>query len=168
MRLALVLLLVCLPVHALEFKKIGNNKYEMIGFFDEYSYIDIRDFLNKRKDQQITIIPFSHGGYANDVFDIMREIRKHGNITFFVDPKAESYCHSMCAFSSVAANKRYGKFGFHPLSHTSTIDIQVVKDINKNLQEYLIYYGMNKNLAQTTTLSQSQELQYVIFNGSWK
>lgn len=168
MKLIILSLFFCLPAYALDFKKIADDQYEMIGYFDEYSYINIREFLKSKKNKSITIIPFSHGGYANHVFDIMREIRNHGQVTFVVDSSKHSYCHSMCAFSASAAKARYGKFGFHPLAPTSTIDKLVVKDINNTLQEYLIYYGMNKNLAQTTTLSQSRELQYVIFNGGWR
>lgn len=74
LKIVFVLLFVSISLNALTFKEIKtNDKFKTIkiqGKFDRSSLKQFNEILTKYKNEKIKFIPYSKGGYANDVFGI--------------------------------------------------------------------------------------------------
>lgn len=161
-KIGLVLLsLLSINTYALEFKPGGHPQiFEMVGDYDEYSIVDIKEFLYKHPEP-VLIFPYSKGGAAQNVLEIQNVIKDHGNVGFYVDDKG--FCYSMCAWTALAANRLAGEFNFHgvrageikqgkyvakPYQQTSTYENGIYQT-NKELQLRAMDKGIPARTAES-------------------
>lgn len=165
--LVLLLSIFCTQVNALEFIRIAPNVYAMDGAFDESTYYQLKDLLEQ--NESVTILPYSTGGNAEFIREMMGLIMKHGNVHVVVDPNG--YCISACAFTLSAAKTIYGRFAYHPVISRNIITGEIRSDIwsgllNADIMASLISLGMRQDLAFEVTQSYSRDLVYVSYNGN--
>ena len=130
------------------YKKDNNNVYHLEGYFTDKSYDVIKNFLEKNKNKEINIIPFSNGGSANDIFRIQKLIKNHGKVNIDTTLNG-AYCYSACASTFFISNNIKGKMYFHKLSARSvhnTFNQSVYYD-NLALKSILKNNGMSSELA---------------------
>ena len=153
----LLFLMFCNLSYAFTINKIDNDDHILItinGYFDENSYDHIKNNIEKNKN--IIIHANSHGGYANDILDIM-DLIHNNSVTWIVDNK--SSCESVCALAAIASKDIHGVIKFHQVSNLYTQ--QRAHRLNYMVKQKLISYGIAEEKAED--LMESYNLKSITF-----